>query len=77
MLDRKYPVIVELSAGTKFRLSNSSGEVKDANLGFGLSGGKGYLWVSMLYVPVGGQENAHTWWGEMDATVGYCLKNLG
>ena len=35
----KYPVIVEYT-GNKYAACGSSGEVKDANLAYGLSGGK-------------------------------------
>ena len=71
----KYPVIVEYT-GNKFAACGSSGEVKDANLGFGLSGGKDYIWVSMPYIEKGGKENAVSWWGEKEATVEYCKRNL-
>jgi hypothetical protein len=71
----KYPVIVEYT-GNKFPPGNGSGEVKDANLGFGMSGGSGYLWVVMPYVQKGRKENAVTWWGDKQATVDYCKVNL-
>ena len=44
--DGKYPVIVEYT-GNKFAECGSTGEVRDANLGYGLSGGKRFIWVSM------------------------------
>lgn len=71
----KYPVIVEYT-GNKFVECGSTGEVKDANLGYGLSGGKGFIWVSMPYVEKGGKTNAVTWWGDKKATVDYCKRNL-
>ncbi|MDP3069397.1 MAG: hypothetical protein Q8N18_03870 [Opitutaceae bacterium] len=71
----RYPVIVEYT-GNKFPASNSSGEVKDANLGYGLSGGTGYIWVVLPCVEVGRRANAVTWWGDRDATVAYCKDNL-
>lgn len=70
-----YPVIVEYT-GNKFPPGNGSGEVKDANLGYGMSGGKGFIWVTMPYVEKGRQENAVTWWGDKRATVDYCKVNL-
>lgn len=73
--NRKYPVIVEYT-GNKFPACGSTGEVKDANLGFGLTGGEGYIWVSMPYVEKGGKENAVTWWGDKELTVQYCKTNL-
>jgi hypothetical protein len=71
----KYPVIVEYT-GNKAPFCNSSGEVKDANLGFGISGGKGFIWVAMPYVEKGLKENAVKWWGDRQATIDYCKVNL-
>lgn len=70
-----YPVIVEYT-GNYWPPANSSGQVKDANLGFGMSGGRGFIWVVMPYIETGGQENAITWWGDIQATVDYCKLNL-
>lgn len=72
---KKYPVIVEYT-GNKFAECGSTGEVKDANLGYGLTGGRGFIWVSMPYVEVGRQKNAVTWWGDRQATIDYCKTNL-
>lgn len=71
----KYSVIVEYT-GNKFPACGSTGEVKDANLGYGLSGGEDFIWVSMPYIAEGRKENAVTWWGDLQATVGYCKTNL-
>lgn len=71
----KYPVIVEYT-GNKYAACGSSGEVKDANLAYGLSGGKGFIWVSMPYIDKGRKKNAVTWWGDLEATVDYCKKNI-
>ena len=71
----KYSVIVEYT-GNKFAECGSTGEVKDANLGYGLTGGEGFIWVSMPYIEKGGQRNAVRWWGDKRATVDYCKTNL-
>lgn len=71
----KYSVIVEYT-GNKFAKSGSTGKVKDANLGYGLTGGKGFIWVSMPYIEKGGKKNALTWWGDKQATVDYCKINV-
>jgi hypothetical protein len=71
----KYPVIVEYT-GNKWAPGRSTGEVKDANLGYGLSGGKGFIWVSMPYIEKGRKQNAVTWWGDRQATIDYCKTNL-
>lgn len=73
--DGKYPVIVEYT-GNKFAACGSTGEVKDANLGYGLTGGREFIWVSMPYIEEGGRENAVTWWGDKQATVNYCKLTL-
>ena len=70
-----YPVIVEYT-GNRWAACQSTGEVKDANLGYGMSGGRGFIWVSMPYVAEGRKENAVTWWGDKQATVDYCRVNL-
>jgi hypothetical protein len=71
----KYPVIVEYT-GNRFPPGKGSGEVKDANLGYGMSGGRGFIWVVMPYVAKERRENAVTWWGDKQATVDYCKVNL-
>ncbi len=71
----KYPLIVEYT-GNRFAESGSTGEVKDANLGYGLTGGKDFIWVSMPYIEKGGKQNAVLWWGDKQATVEYCKTNL-
>jgi hypothetical protein len=70
-----YPVIVEYT-GNQFPPGKGSGEVKDANLGYGMSGGRGFIWVVMPYVEEGRKENAVKWWGDKQATVDYCKTNL-
>ena len=71
----KYPVLVEYT-GNKFPPGKGSGEVKHANLGFGVSGGTGFIWVVMPYIEQGRKANAVTWWGDRQATVDYCKLNL-
>ena len=72
---KKLPVIVEYT-GNKWEACNSTGEVKDANLGYGISGGVGFIWVSMPYIKEGRRENTVRWWGDKQATIEYCKKNL-
>lgn len=72
---KKFPVLVEYT-GNQFPAGKGSGEVKDANLGYGLSGGAGFIWISMPYVQKGKKENAVKWWGDLVATIDYCKVNL-
>jgi len=69
----KYPVIVEY-AGNKWK--TSPGTVEGSNLGYGISGGKGVIWICMPFVDKKNQSNAATWWGDVDATVEYCKKTV-
>jgi len=71
----RYPVIVEYT-GNRWAACGSTGEARDANLGYGMSGGRGFVWVCMPYVEKGGKENAVTWWGDRQATIDYCKANL-
>ena len=68
---KKYPVIVEY-AGNKWR--TSPGTVDGSNLGYGISGGKGVIWVCVPFVDAKNRKNATTWWGDVEATVDYCKK---
>ncbi|QXD25178.1 hypothetical protein F7C95_04560 [Opitutia bacterium ISCC 51] len=70
----RLPIIFEYT-GNYFPKSGSTGEVKDAGLGFGLSGGK-YIWVSLPYIHENHQENQVTWWGDDQATVEYAKVNV-
>jgi hypothetical protein len=70
---KKYPVIVEY-AGNRWR--TSPGTVEGSNLGYGISGGKGVIWICMPFVDKKNQMNAATWWGDVDATVEYCKKTV-
>lgn len=73
--DQKHPILVEYT-GNKFPPGKGSGEVKDANLGYGLSGGRRFIWVVMPYIAKGRMNNEVTWWGDRQATVEYCKVNL-
>jgi hypothetical protein len=64
-----YPVIVEY-AGNKYK--TSLGTVEGSSLGYGISGGKGAIWVCLPFVDKQNKRNATTWWGDVDATVAYC-----
>ena len=69
----RLPIIFEYT-GNYFPKSGSTGEVKDAGLGYGLSGGE-YIWVSLPYIHENLRENQVTWWGEVKATVEYAKGN--
>jgi hypothetical protein len=71
----RFPVIVEYAGNGSY--SNRYGDVSDgtvegSRLGYGASGGKGFIWVCAPYVSADRQRNQTTWWGDVEATVGYC-----
>jgi hypothetical protein len=75
--NRRFPVIVEYAGNGNYR--NSYGDVSEgvpegSNLGYGISGGKGFLWVCLPYVDKDAKRNQTLWWGDIDATVDYCRK---
>ncbi|MSU72693.1 MAG: hypothetical protein EXS43_10175 [Opitutus sp.] len=71
----RYPVIVEYPGNGNYRSKHgdiSTGRVEDCSLGFGLSGGKGCIWVCVPCVDPSTRSNALVWWGDVAATVAYC-----
>lgn len=71
---RSWPVIAEYT-GNYFPTSGSTGEVEGAGLGYGVSRGKA-IWVVLPYVAKDHRKNEITWWGDVDATVGYAKTNI-
>jgi hypothetical protein len=69
----KYPVIFEYS-GNKWH--SSLGTVDECDLGYGISGGKGVIWISMPFGDKKNGRNAATWWGDVEATVNYCKQTV-
>ena len=72
---KRWPVIVEYT-GNYTPSPGSTGEVADAALGFGLCGGRGYIWIVMPYIARDHCHNERTWWGDEESTVQYCKTNL-
>ena len=61
------PVIVELAGNGGFTSKQgdiSTGLPEGSNLGFGLSGGKGFIWLCAPYLNAKGDEIAIKWWGD-------------
>jgi len=72
---KRYPVIVEYAGNGSY--SNRYGDVCDGKvesckLGYGASGGSGFIWVCAPYVSADRRRNQPTWWGDAEATVAYC-----
>lgn len=78
---KKYPVLVEYAGNGPYRNAYgdvSDGTVEGCRLGYGISGGRGFLWVCLPFVAVEGtaQRNATQWWGDIAATKRYCLTTV-
>ena len=72
---KTYPVIVEYAGNGGYRNSFGdacTGKVDDCNLGYGMSGGRGFIWVCLPYVSIDRKCNQLQWWGDVAATVRYC-----
>ncbi|MDZ4287163.1 MAG: hypothetical protein U0984_04350 [Prosthecobacter sp.] len=74
----KLPVIVEYAGNGNYKNKYgdvSEGVVEGSRLGFGMSAGKGFIWLCLPYVEVkeGRKANAVLWWGDVEETKRYCL----
>jgi hypothetical protein len=75
--DAKFPVIVEYAGNGGY--SNKFGDVslgvpEGSKLGYGISAGKGFVWICVPYVAPGATNVCTRWWGDADATTAYCRK---
>jgi hypothetical protein len=72
--ERRYPVIVEY-AGNGVHApdgkTSHSGEVESSKLGYGISAGKGFIWLCPPYVNKEHTRNERRWWGDIKATIDY------
>ena len=79
--DAKRPVLVEYAGNGNFKNSYgdvSDGTVEGSHLGYGISGGRGFIWICMPFVEVtdGQKSNAVTWWGDVGETKRYCIATV-
>ena len=73
----RYPVIVEYAGNGPYRdrLGDvCTGLVEDCHLGYGISGGKGFIWVCLPYISKDHKSNQRQWWGDANATADYCKR---
>ena len=71
----RHPVIVEYAGNGDYRSRHGdicTGRVDDCSLGFGLSGGRGCIWICLPFVDQANGRNALRWWGDVEATVTFC-----
>jgi hypothetical protein len=73
--DKRYPVIVEYTGNHAPGLG-SSGQVKDASLGYATARALGAIWVVMPYLSSDGRTSEKKWWGSETLTMDYCARQL-
>ncbi|MCP5559612.1 MAG: hypothetical protein H7A55_17845 [Verrucomicrobiaceae bacterium] len=77
----KLPVLVEYAGNGGYKNAFgdvSAGTVEGSNLGWGISAGRGFIWVCLPYVEVDekGKRNAIKWWGNLAETKRYCVATV-
>lgn len=70
---RKYPVIVEYT-GNKWSPGASTGEVKDANLGYAIARKLNAIWIVLPYIE--NKTSITTWWGSEEETIDFALQTI-
>jgi acetyl esterase/lipase len=77
--DARLPVLVEWPGNGGYR--NAYGDTCDGlpegcRLGYGASGGRGFLWLCLPFVEAGpqGWRPATRWWGDLEASKRYCIE---
>jgi len=77
---QRLPVIVEYGGNGGFRNGygdTCTGLPEDCKLGFGMSAGKGFIWLCLPFLDGKGDSVAITWWGDppsydVQPTLDYC-----
>lgn len=77
--DKKFPVIIELAGNGNYKNQfgdTSTGQPEGSKLGYGLSGGEGFIWACVPFLNEAGNKVAITWWGDApdyrpDSTVAF------
>ena len=78
---KKFPVLVEYAGNGGYRNAfgdESGGTVEGSRLGYGISGGRGFIWLCLPFVEAdeAGKRNAVKWWGDVAETKRYCLATV-
>jgi hypothetical protein len=78
---KKFPVLVEYAGNGGYRNAYgdvSDGTVEGSRLGYGISGGRGFIWLCLPFVEAdeAGKRNAVKWWGDVAETKRYCLATV-
>ncbi len=78
----QYPVLVEYAGNGPYKNRYgdiSTGLVEGSKLGYGISAGKGFIWVCLPYLDNAGKTNVIKWWGNgpeyrVGPTLDYCKR---
>ena len=73
----QYPVIIEYPGNGPYKNQYGdvcSGKPDDAHLGYGIGGGKDFIWVAVPFISADGQKNQLKWWGDIEASVNYTIQ---
>lgn len=78
---KKYPVLAEYAGNGGYRNKYgdvSEGTVQGSSLGYGLSAGRGFIWVCLPYIEhaEGSKRNSTKWWGDVAETNRYATATL-
>jgi|TARA_B100000959_G_scaffold280609_1_gene342758 hypothetical protein len=79
---KRYPVIVEYAGNGPYKNKFgdiSTGRPEGSKMGYGISGGSGFVWVCIPYLNNAGKKNVTQWWGnrpkyDPKPTLDYCKK---
>ena len=77
--EKSFPMIIEFAGNGNYKSQygdTSSGLPEGSRLGYGLSGGTGFVWACVPFLSDAGNQVAITWWGDApthrpDSTVAY------
>ena len=79
---KRYPVIVEYAGNGPYqnRFGDlSTGHPEGSKMGYGITAGRGFIWVCIPYLNSAGTRNVTQWWGDKPThdpqqTLSYCKK---
>lgn len=77
--EKRFAVLVEYAGNGNYRNKYgdvSTGEVEGSKLGYGISGGRDYIWLCLPYISEDGAKNQTVWWGDIKATVAYAKREV-
>jgi hypothetical protein len=74
---KRYPVLIEYPGNGPYHNSYGdvcTGEMEDCRVGYGISGGKRFIWACAPFVNSARDGNQKQWWGDPASTVDYAKK---